>query len=177
MKKHKGLILLVFGIFIVTIFSVFTYYIKNGEFVKWSHSWITKDNEIFFVQKTPVYLGYSFDWKGIGKPVIKDITLLTEDGMDITEEKDQIEIIPFIIDGDFGSMFYEADAIEEGVVERLRPVTNYKVINEKLEIVLKVQLKDNSWDQDIAKIVIEYKNLGIPRKQTILFDGITDKDS
>ncbi|MFC0477234.1 hypothetical protein ACFFHF_18695 [Robertmurraya beringensis] len=177
MKTHKNLFLFVFGIFILSIFSVFTYYIKNGEFVKWSHSWVTKDNEIFFEQKTPIYLGYSLDWNGIGKPVIKDILFLKEDGTDIKEEKDQIEIIPYIIDEDFGSMFYEVDATEEGVVERLRLVENYKVTNEKLEIVLKVQLKDNNWDEDIAKMVIEYKNLGIPRKQTIHFDGIIDKDS
>ncbi|MCM3600826.1 hypothetical protein M3175_08795 [Robertmurraya korlensis] len=177
MKNPKSLFLLVLGIFIVSIFSVCIYYIKDGEFVKWSHTRVTKDNEMFFVQKTPIYFGYSLDWNGIGKPVIKDIFLLKEDGTEINEDKDQIEITPFIIDEDFGSMYYEIDAIEEGVVEKLRPVQNFKVTNDKLSLVLKVQLRDINWDKDIAKMIIEYKNFGITQKQTILFEGIVDKDS
>jgi hypothetical protein len=171
-KKYK--ISAFLSIVLIATLLIFEHQLNNGVFIKWSHTWMSHDNTDFFEKKKPVYLGYAFDWEGIGEPILKDITLIKKDGTTF-KDNPQISITPYLSNRSLGSIFVE-DAIKEGYLDSFLPVKDYKVTNDSFYLVLKIEIKNKGYRNNIDKLQIDYELWNFSKKQYIDFKGVVSEE-
>lgn len=144
---------------------VFRYLSHEGEFEKYSHVTIGKDT---LKEGNAVYLGYQFQWKGIGNPTLQKVEFIKSDGTIVSKDDGQIRIKPYITKQDFGA-YYEEEVIKERIIDTLLPVKGFKPDN-SFSLVLRVEPYEYEWDSDINTVRITYEKFGQTQYQNISFD-------
>ncbi|RSD28427.1 hypothetical protein [Mesobacillus subterraneus] len=164
----------ILAIIFISLFITGVFWVGSGEFSIHGHSSITPDNKAFFEEKKPFHLGYVFRWNGVGQPVIQDIILIKKDGTKVGNDDKRISIKVYISEQGIGAVD-EGTAIDEGYFEQYLPVEDFKVTNKILFLVLRVELKDESFENDIEQMLIEFKMMNFNRAKYIDFPGIVDE--
>ncbi|MFC0189553.1 hypothetical protein ACFFJY_14710 [Fictibacillus aquaticus] len=163
--------LLKWSIILAVVFGAvwtFQYVSNEGKFTKRSHT--TVDIETLQKEKA-VYIGYDLKWEGLGAPVLQKAELIKTDNTIVAKDDKQILIRLFINKTNFGAVS-EEEVIKEGLYDNLLPVRGYKADGD-FSLVLRVELVDKDWNQDIKSVKITYKKFGITHVQNISFsDGI-----
>lgn len=159
---------IVFPLLVIISFLIggYFYLVKEGDFEKTSH---TSMNKEALKKNSSLYIGYFINWNGIGSPTIEKIEFFKEDGSLLAKREDEIVITPFIDKKKEIGTMYEEDLIKEGYMDNLLDVKGYKVKDE-LNLVLKVEIGESIDFQDIGKIRIMYRKLGLTEYQEISFD-------
>lgn len=178
MKNTKKIFITKIVVFLIIIavsgIFLFRYFLNDGEFKKWSHATMTRSG---FEDQKVLYLSYNFTWEGTGQPTIKNIMIFKNDGTMAEENDPEISITPYLAYQSSIGVLNEDNAIREGYVEKLHPVSNFHLKEDDFVLILKVQLKDPHYAGDIASIKIVYEKWGVEKHQSIDFvEGvITDE--
>jgi hypothetical protein len=152
-------------VLVISALSAFRYLSHEGQFEKYSHVTIGKET---LKEGKAVYLGYQFQWEGMGSPTLQKVEFIKSDGTIVAKDDDQMRIKPYITKVDFGS-YYEEDAIKEGIINKLLPVKGFKT-DDFFSLVLRVEPYEYEWDSDIKTVRITYKKFGQTQFQNISFD-------
>lgn len=156
---------IVVSVLVISAILAFRYLSHEGKFEKYSHVTIGKET---LKEGKAVYLGYHLRWEGMGNPTLQKVEFIKSDGTIVAKDDDQMRIIPYITKMDFGS-YYEEDAIQEGIIDKLLPVKGFEA-NDDFSLVLRVEPNDFEWDSDIETIRVMYKKFGQTQFQNISFD-------
>jgi hypothetical protein len=144
----------------------FYYISRDGEFTKWSHTTLALEH---FEDGKPVYFGYNFSWKGIGKPTLEKIEFIKKDGTIATQDDVDFRIQPFITQSARVGALDEETILKEGIKDDLHGVKGFQV-NGDFYLVLAVLLNGTNPDNDISTLRITYTKYGVTQFQNIPFD-------
>ena len=146
--------------------------LKNGSFEKGSHSWVSEE---LIEQHPDIYVGYSFNWEGMGNPMLRSMELLRENGL-VFENDNALEVEIFVADkGNETGVVNSQDAQRDGLLEQYKNVQGFKVKDE-FTLILHVRFLEVVPD-DIAGLRINFTNFGIKRTETIPFDGLVKNET
>ncbi|MCA1029705.1 hypothetical protein LCL95_01510 [Bacillus timonensis] len=171
MKQYRiGLLIILLGVGIILALFIGRNTVYDGSFIKTGHSSIDLNlSEI--KEKKIVYLGYDMKWQGSGTPVIKYIQFIKSDGTKLTEEDTHLAITPYFSDQPIGS-YYEEDAKKEGILEHLYPVKQFQLEEDEFYLVLKLELKEEPYENNLEELVITYEKWGFQQEQRMEFEGV-----
>lgn len=151
--------------FVFIVYFVFS----KGDFVMGSTSYIAMDAPIV-EERLPFYIGYGIHWEGFGNPTLTDVTLMKKDGTELGEGDLQLSVTSMVDEIGVTGVIDEESVLKEGHIDGYLPVENYPVDNNFL-LVFRVELHDPDYENNVSHLVINYKNFGIPQKQTLDFEG------
>lgn len=121
------------------------------------------------------YLGYGLNWSGLLRPKLVDVSLRNSDGLMIDQNNDEVEIVPYIdMEKHTGSLDEAGykDNLSKGIIDYVS-ITDADISQNNL-LVLKINLKDENYINSVYSMVLSYRIFGVPKEQTIGFDGFLD---
>ncbi|HSI66402.1 MAG TPA: hypothetical protein VK947_03240 [Planococcus sp. (in: firmicutes)] len=162
-----------------SVWSIFHYVSRDGEFEMWAYP--TAGAELLDGGQA-IYMGYSFDWEGLGSPTLEDIQFHKRDGTIVQNGEDEFHVRAFVdglVDKDHGDaigIMDEETVVGQGMVDDLVPYTDYQVEDEFI-LVLRVEFNGSNIDNDIEELQLTYKKFGVTQHQTIqLANGIIEDE-
>ncbi|WP_341963409.1 hypothetical protein NM897_16800 (plasmid) [Planococcus maritimus] len=171
-KKRRLLVLLLLSLM---MFSGIYYYLStNSNFEIGASSKIVK--KVMEEQET-IYFGYQFHFEGYGNPTIENVYVVQTDGTINQPSNQQILITPLIDTSGKIGVLYEEHILEEGLSNSIAPVQGFKSKDHNYNIAFKVELKDESFDQDFHAFIIEYHHLGMLKTQSLDFEGFFSNET
>ncbi|KHF39381.1 hypothetical protein [Halalkalibacter okhensis] len=166
--------LMILGATLVLIVCIVNYVFSKGEFVIGSTSYIAMDAPVV-EEGLPIYMGYGVHWSGFGNPTLTNVSLIKDDGTELSEDDLQLSVTSMIDEMGVTGVIDEDFAIEAGYINEYLLVENYQVIDDLL-LVFRVELLDTNYENNISYLMIEYKNFGFRQQQTLEFEGFFSRD-
>gem|GEM_PF-4546512 len=170
-SKNKRSIF-VYGI-ILLLMLIYTYIISIGQF---NLNIGTRLQEDSFKVNENYYFGYRMDWKGPIKPVIKNIEIRRKNGKPYEKHDKEIDINAYVdTTGHTGVLNEEMyqELIKNNRIN-YRELSNYRV-EEDFILMFKVRKNSYTYQEDFGQLVVDYKILGLNRRQVLEFTGFSCK--
>jgi hypothetical protein len=133
----------------------------------WSYSYINTDNTEVLEKGKTIYLGHSIEWEGFGTPKLKKIEFMKNDGTILKPNDEQINVTPYAEDINKGQFSTGTTNEQDDAVDKFKPVDGFLVTNNNFNLVLKVRIKDRSYENNINKMLIKYEKMGLTQEQYI----------
>lgn len=154
--------------FIVLILMFTANYIYSGFFLS---NTTTLSKESMNIGEN-YYLGYGLHWRGLLKPVLVDVRLRNKDGSIIAQNHDKVEATPFIDVLQRTGASDEADFIEDSAKGLIEYVSvKEATIKDANTLVLRINLKDEDYENTVEGMVLNYRIFGIPKRQVVEYNG------
>lgn len=174
MKKIVAIVIVLFAVLVGWLYYV---NLTNvDEFRLSGYTIIQKDK---VKVNEPMYLSYDMQYHGNGKPIIKEIRFIKNDGSFLVSDDEAISVTAFIDEkgatlANTNGPITEDEAKELNLLENYVPAENYQVKNKNLNVVLKVTVKDENYKNNLTAIEIDYELLGSKETKQILFTGFVE---
>jgi hypothetical protein len=159
------LIVLLIGIALLT-----TYIYMTGEFKMLSSTGMKRDS---FIPGEVYYFGHEMKWDGVVRPNIKAISIVRKDGTKVIDNEQGLAITPFIDYSRHTGVLSEKDYQEMVSRNELdyEAVSGNEIRNDEFTLVFKVKANDLYRDYETNGIIINYRVIGIPKKQFFEYKG------